>query len=195
MTIKKNITSAKKIAPKKVGKVALGDSWSHVRAFADMLHEPLVFLNKDLRVLTANESFYQKFQMTAEQTEKKLLSNLGQKEWDVKELRELLKRILPKKTCFQGFELTQEFAQIGKKVLLIHAREIQLNHNQNQVEPEQIILLAIQDVTELTNITLSLSTQDLIHRKEITALHKIIRERKAASIELTGFINSLSGFT
>jgi hypothetical protein len=195
MTTKKITTIKKKLLKQKGQKIIWSDSWTYMRTVVDMLHEPFVILDKELRIIAANECFYQKFKMTTMQTEGKLLYNLGHKEWDIPELRELLEIILPKDTFFKGFELVQDFANLGQKVLLLNAREIHLNQKQNQLKPERIILLAMQDITELTTIAHSLSVQSSVNKKEITSLNNIVKDLKATSVELTEIIKSLSGFT
>ena len=94
-----------------------------------------MILDKDLRVLAGNECYYKLFGVTARATEHKLLYNLGNKEWDIPDLKELLEIILPKDTFFKGFEVAQEFTGVGHKVMLLNAREIHLSQKQKKLNP------------------------------------------------------------
>src|SRR5882762_250889 len=78
----------------------LNESYDYSEAIISTIHEPMIILDKDLRVKSANESFYNVFQVTSEETEKTLLYDLGDKQWDIPSLRELLEDIIPKNTRF-----------------------------------------------------------------------------------------------
>ncbi|CAN5197995.1 hypothetical protein BH09PAT1_BH09PAT1_2570 [soil metagenome] len=119
----------------------------YAQAIVETVREPLVVLDADLRILTANRSFYKIFHVNKIDTEKKLIYNLGNGQWDHPKLRYLLNDILPQKSFFQDFEIEHEFPVIGKRVVLLNGRKIvQKNHN------EPMILLAIEDITEKKQI-------------------------------------------
>ena len=121
----------------------LNESYDYSEAIISTIHEPMIILDKDLRVKSANKSFYQKFRVTEEETERTLLYDLGNKQWNIPRLRELLEDIIPKNTHFHDFEVTHTFPGIGEKIMLLNARRIvQKSHG------EQLILLAINDITE-----------------------------------------------
>ena len=105
--------------------------------------EPLVVLDKNLRVKTANISFYKAFQVSEKETEGTLIYNLGDRQWDIPELRMLLEKILPEKSIFNDFEVTHTFPHIGKLIMILNAREV-INKN----NAEKLILLSIVDVTQ-----------------------------------------------
>ncbi|MEJ2023867.1 MAG: PAS domain-containing protein, partial [Deltaproteobacteria bacterium] len=107
------------------------------------LREPLVVLNADLRVIKANESFYRTFKVDPEETEGVLIYDLGNRQWDIPKLRELLEDILPQESSFSDFEVEHDFDTIGSKIMHLNARRIFRESKQNQ-----LILLAIEDVTE-----------------------------------------------
>jgi two-component system CheB/CheR fusion protein len=116
------------------------------RAFAEgiiaTVREPLIILDANFKVITANPSFYQTFRVTAEQTENHILYELGNGQWDIPELRLLLEEILPQNSVFNDFAVEHEFPSIGRKKMLLNARKIV------QQEPnDQLILLAIEDTT------------------------------------------------
>jgi PAS domain S-box-containing protein len=110
----------------------------------DTVREPLISLNQDLRVITVSRSFYDFFKVKPEATVGKLIYDLGNKQWDIPKLRELLETILPQKTSFNNYEVEHEFSTIGKRVMLLNARQIKRTSKKN----ERIILLAIEDITE-----------------------------------------------
>ena len=107
------------------------------------IREPLVMLDPDLNVIKANHSFYHTFKVKPEQTEGTLIYNLGNRQWDIPKLRELLEEILPQNTKFNDFEVEHHFETIGRKIMHLNARRIYTEENQTQ-----LILLAIEDVTE-----------------------------------------------
>ncbi len=116
-------------------------------AIVETVREPLVVLDRDLRVLTANRSFYKVFHVDKKETEHKLIYKLGNGQWDIPKLRYLLTDILPQKSFFQDFEIEHDFPIIGKRVVILNGRKvIQKNHN------EEMILLAIEDITEKKQI-------------------------------------------
>jgi transcriptional regulator with GAF, ATPase, and Fis domain len=109
----------------------------------DSIREPLLVLDPDLKVVRANQAFYQTFNAKPEKTEDTLIYALGNGQWDIPKLRELLEDILPQNTIFKDFEVEHNFEAIGRKIMHLNARRIYGQGNQTQ-----LILLAIEDVTE-----------------------------------------------
>jgi PAS domain S-box-containing protein len=107
------------------------------------VREPLIVLDQDLRVVTVSRSFYEVFQVSPEETVGRLIYDLGNKQWDIPKLRELLETILPQKTTFDDYEVEHDFAGIGKRVMLLNARQIERASGE-----KRIILLAIEDITK-----------------------------------------------
>jgi transcriptional regulator with GAF, ATPase, and Fis domain len=107
------------------------------------VRESLVVLDSDLKVIKANDSFYRTFKVTPEETEGALIYNLGNGQWDIPRLRELLEDILPKNSTFNDFEVEHNFDTIGRKIMHLNARRIYRKFNSTR-----LILLAIEDVTE-----------------------------------------------
>ncbi|MFO8004604.1 PAS domain-containing protein, partial [Guyparkeria sp.] len=112
-----------------------------VRSIVDTVREPLLVLDRHLRVQSANRSFYRTFQVLPQDTEGRLLYDLGNRQWDIPRLRTLLEEILPHDTVVDDFELTHDFPDIGHKVMLLNARRL-------PQEGDDRILLALEDVTE-----------------------------------------------
>ncbi len=123
---------------------AVQDALAYAEAIVATVREPLVVLDGDLRVRTANRSFYSTFRVRPEDTEGQLLYDLGNRQWAIPALRKLLEDVLPQNTAFNDFSVEHEFPSIGRKVMLLNARKLfrQGNHS-------ELILLAIEDVTAL----------------------------------------------
>jgi PAS domain S-box-containing protein len=124
-------------------KVSLDEAGEYAESIINTVREPLIILDQDLRVVTASRSFYDFFKVNPDETEGQLIYNLGNDQWDIPKLRELLETILPQKTTFDNFEVEHEFAGIGSRTMLLNARQII-----RALGKERIILLAIEDITE-----------------------------------------------
>ncbi|HEY9748522.1 MAG TPA: CheR family methyltransferase, partial [Allocoleopsis sp.] len=111
-------------------------------AIVDTVWEPLLVLNGDLQVITANRSFYDMFQVSPGQTEQHSIFELGNGQWNIPQLRSRLAEILASNTQFQDFEVEHEFDQIGHKTMRLKARKMP------KIDSTQMILLAIEDITE-----------------------------------------------
>ena len=124
-------------------------SWTYIKTIVDVVREPVLILDKDLRVMAANESFYRTFQVEHKDTEGKNVYELGNGQWNIPALRKLLDDILPKNTFFKGFEVAHEFPFIGKKVMILNARQIHFKEDTALEVFPPIIMLAMEDVTEI----------------------------------------------
>lgn len=117
-------------------------------AYADdiiaTLREPFIVLDFNLRVKTANRSFYDKFQVSKEETENRLVYDLGDGQWDIPGLRKLLDEVLSRNQSVHDFEVEHVFPQLGRKTMLLNARPFPPDSK----HPE-LILLAVEDVSAL----------------------------------------------
>jgi PAS domain-containing protein len=136
-------------------------SWTYIKTVVDVVHDPILILDKDFRVLSANESFYEKFKTNRKDTEGQIVYELGNEQWNIPELRKLLEDILPKKTFFKGFEVTHIFPQIGRRVMILNSRQIFVQNK--SISHEDIILLAMDDITEMVDVAEMLAR----HTKEV----------------------------
>ena len=107
------------------------------------VREPLIALGEDLRVVRASRSFYDFFKVRPEETVGRHIYDLGNKPWNIPKLRDLLETILPQKTTFDNYEVECDFPTIGRRIMLLNARQIERG-----LGKEQIILLAIEDITD-----------------------------------------------
>ena len=104
---------------------------------------PLLVLEQDLCVNTANEAFYDSFQVNSAETQGRLVYELGNGQWNIPKLRELLETILPHHTVLTGFEVTHDFESIGRRTMLLNARRME-----NEPDIPDRIVLVIEDITE-----------------------------------------------
>jgi two-component system CheB/CheR fusion protein len=121
----------------------LMEARDYAEAIVQTVREPLLVLNLDLRVISANRSFYDTFHVAPVETEQHLIFELGNGQWNIPQLRSLLEEILANNTQFQDFEVEHDFEQIGRKIMRLNARKMPM------IDNTQMILLAIEDITEL----------------------------------------------
>ncbi|MCE8424122.1 MAG: PAS domain-containing protein, partial [Candidatus Methanoperedens sp.] len=114
------------------------------KSFVDTIHEPFLLLDKDKKVIYVNRSFCDTFKVTVDETIGNVLYDIGKREWDIPELRTLFDDFLQKKKDFNGFEVDHNFPTIGHKIMMLNARIIEA-----EGRPEHIILLAIEDITDI----------------------------------------------
>jgi hypothetical protein len=125
------------------------ENWTYIKTVVDVVREPMLILDKNLCVMAANEPFYRTFQVEQKDTEHMHVYALGNGQWNIPSLKKLLEDILPKNTFFKGFEVAHEFPVIGKKIMILNAR--QMHFKEHTLFPP-IILLAIEDVTEIMGV-------------------------------------------
>jgi nitrogen-specific signal transduction histidine kinase len=166
------------------------ESWTYIKTVVDVVHEPVLILDKDLRVLAANESFYKVFQVDSKDTENKIVYELGNGQWNIAKLRKLLEDILPQNSFFKGFEVTHKFPGIGQKTMILNARQIHIKkESTTNVEPA-IILLAIEDITDMMNVAKMLADHtkkfeaELMGRTQKLEVHILELEKEIAGLKL-----------
>src|SRR2546421_4608093 len=115
---------------------------TYAQDIVDTVREPLLMLDTTLRVQSANRAFYQTFQVSPEETENHLIYELGNGQWDIPDLRTLLEDIVPTSSVFSDFELEHDFPVIGRRVMLLNARQLLAGSH------AELLVLAMEDVTE-----------------------------------------------
>ena len=154
-------------------KKSADEALEYAESIINTVREPLIALDQDLRVVTASRSFYEVFKVNQEETVGQLIYDLGNKQWDIPKLRELLEDILPQKATFDDYEVEHDFSTIGRRIMLLNARQIKRVWGK-----ERIILLAIEDITE---------------RKQVeNALHAAKQAVEAASRAKSEFLANMS---
>lgn len=144
---------------------------------------PLMILNANLQVQTANESFYRSFGVEASLTEGRQVYELGNGQWNIPALRLLLEDILPKQHVVHQYEVTHEFEHIGKRSMLLDAR---------QVDHLQTIVLSFSDITELKQAEAAvMQAQEALARHSFT-LEKLVGERTASLRETVRELEAFS---
>ena len=140
---------------------SLGEgSWTYIKTVVDIVRGPILILDKELRVMAANEPFYKMFQVEPKDTENKAVYELGNGQWDIPALRKLLQDILPKNTFLKGFEVAHEFPLVGRKVIILNARQIHFKEGIVSELFPPIILLAMEDVTEMMAVAETIASND-----------------------------------
>jgi PAS domain S-box-containing protein len=124
-------------------KVAEDDAREFAQSIIDTIREPLVALDQDLRIVAVSRAFYDVFHVSADQTLGQVIFDLGNGQWDIPRLRELLDTILLQATTFNDYEVVHDFSTIGRRTMLLNARQVK-----RSLGKEKILLLAIEDVTE-----------------------------------------------
>jgi nitrogen-specific signal transduction histidine kinase len=114
---------------------------TYAQNIVDTVREPLLILDASLRVQSGNRAFYQTFKVSSEETENRLIYELGNGQWDIPNLRTLLEDIVPKSSVFSDFELEHDFPSIGRRAMLLNARKLQAGHH------GELLVLAMEDVT------------------------------------------------
>ena len=140
---KQAIKDKRKIAHQDNRINALTERLDYYKDITETVNEPFIILDKNLCVITANLVFYRKFKVREKETESKRIYELGDNQWDVPKLRDLLEHILPAHRVFNNYEITHDFPGIGVKTMRLNAR---------QIDSKQLILLAIEDITSQSEL-------------------------------------------
>lgn len=156
------------------------------QAIFDTVREPLLVLDKDLRVVAASRSFYLTFRVNRQETQGRLLYALGNGQWDIPALRTLLEKIAPEHGVMDDYVVEHEFPEIGQRVMLLNARKVFYEGNNHTT-----ILLAIEDIT--TRRAAEREVQHLLHQKEL--LLEEMQHRIANSLQIIASILLLKAST
>jgi two-component system CheB/CheR fusion protein len=175
-------------------KIAEDAAREYSESIINTLREPLIVLDQDLRVVSVSRAFYEFFKVNPEDTVGQLIYDLGNKQWNIPKLRELLETILPQKATFDNYEVEHNFANIGRRIMLLNARQIK-----RVLGKERIILLSIEDITGRRDIENGLERA----REEMKALATELKRAATAkseflanmSHELRTPLNSINGFS
>ncbi|OGP53771.1 MAG: hypothetical protein A2162_03290 [Deltaproteobacteria bacterium RBG_13_52_11b] len=165
-----------KTTERKRAKRAVQESREYAESIVETVREPLVVLDADLKVISVNPSFYQTFKVTPEDTEGRLIYDLGNGQWNISGLRVLLEEIIPRSNQFQNFEVDHQFPGIGRKMMLLNARRIY-----SKGIGAQMVLLAIEDITQ--------------RREAEDEIKKLNEDLSLRAIELEAACRELETFT
>ena len=159
----------------------LNASRYYAESIVSTIRHPLIVLDKAMRIKTANASFYQKFNAEEQDTEGNLFYEIQNRQWDDTEMRSILEKILPKHERLTDFEIILKFPSIGERHMLLNARQIL-----NEKTSEQLILLAIEDITEQTAARKIIEENEKRSEKERKLLHDFLTQAPAMLAILKG---------
>lgn len=162
------------------------ESWTYIKTVVNVVREPVLILDKDFRVMVANEPFYRTFQVEPKDTVTSQVYELGNGQWNIPALRKLLEDVLPKNTFFKGFEVDHEFPFIGRKIMMLNARQIHFKDDPATALFPPIILLAMEDVTEVMHVAETFAD----HTKKIET--KFIERTRELESYVTRLENEIS---
>jgi two-component sensor histidine kinase len=150
------------------------DACALAQAIVDTVREPLIVLDKDLRVVAASRSFYVKFSADPRDTQGKRFYELGDREWDIPKLRLLLEEIIPNQSPMAEYEVEHDFPRIGRRVMLLNACIVRYEKAHTN------ILIGIEDITVQRN--LEGDKDDLLRQKDV--LLDELQHRVANSLQI-----------
>ena len=153
----------------------VADACALAQSIVDTVREPVIVLDKGLRVIAASRAFYSKFEVSPEETQRKLLYELGDGQWDIPKLRVLLENIIPEHGAMEDYEVEHEFPHLGTRIMLLNARQVFYKDG-----AETTILLGIEDVT--ARRILEREKDDLLRQKDV--LLEEIKHRIANSLQI-----------
>src|SRR5687768_8334344 len=151
---------------------------TYAQDVVETVREPLLILDPDLRVHSANRAFYRTFRVSPEETEDRLIYELGNGQWNIPALRTLLEDIIPQRTVFDDYELEHDFPSIGRKVMLLNARRLRAGYH------SALLVLALEDVTERRRI----HDLELRFTSELQESYRRLQELEKQRDDLTGMI-------
>ncbi|MBF8275101.1 MAG: methyltransferase/methylesterase, CheR/CheB with sensor [Candidatus Brocadiaceae bacterium] len=137
------ITGVKRLEASLRESEVIQEACRFAESIVETIREPLLIMDAELRVVSANRSFYRTFHVSPEETKNSLLYELGNRQWDIPALRRLLEDILPKNNQINDYKIEHDFPEIGRRVMLLNAQQII-----REGAGIQMILLAIEDITE-----------------------------------------------
>jgi two-component sensor histidine kinase len=145
----------------------------------DTVREPLIVLDNDLRVVAASRSFYRTFKVNRDETQGRLLYELGDGQWDIPKLRVLLEKIIPEHGVMENYEVEHEFPGLGCRTMCLNARQVFYEGNSPAT-----LLLGIEDITE--TLALEREKDDLLRQKDV--LLEEMQHRVANSLQIIASI-------
>jgi PAS domain S-box-containing protein len=177
-----------------------------VETVINTVPEPLITLDKDLRIVTVNRFFYTFFKLKPEKTIGHLILELDNKRWNIPALRELLETILPHKTSVDDYMLEHDFTDIGRRILMLNASQIEQAGSK-----KHRFLLSIRDTTERSD-ELVIANQELAYQKKetqgllqslkratnvFTRTHEgiMVTDANAKIVEINSTFSQITGYT
>jgi len=177
-----NARVGKDITEQKRAEKEVQNAWEYAQDIIETVRESLLVLDTNLRVVSANRSFYDTFKVTEHETKGFLIYDLGNRQWDIPCLRLLLEEVLPANRSFDNFDIEHDFPTVGHKAMLVNAREVK-----QEMGHDKLILVAIEDITERKRAEEKLK-ETLVSRNELAIE---VAERKRAEEKLKQTVAAL----
>ena len=156
------------------------DGHSLANAIVNTVREALIVLDRDLRVVAANRSFYQTFGANPQDTQGQLFYDLDSGQWNIPALRRFLEEVIPQHRAIEGYEVEHEFPTIGRRTLLLNARQV----FEEEHPDSTLLLLAIEDITQRRDA--EREKDELLRQKEM--LLQEMQHRVANSLQIIASI-------
>ena len=149
------------------------------------LREPFLVLDKNLRVISINQAFYNTFEVAEKDTLGRLLPHLGDRQWNIPKLLQLLKEIIPQKKVVKDYEVEHKFEQIGLRVMVLNACRLRVPEKiaaiisagvrkENEEKEEELILIAIEDITERKRLQEELKESEECYRRAFETSRNVL---------------------
>jgi two-component system CheB/CheR fusion protein len=133
---------------------AVKRSERYLQTIIEKVPTPLLVLDADLKVKLANETFCETFKVNRGDTIGQMLYRLGNEQWNIPALTELLQTFLPQHKLVKNFSVTHDFPEIGWKTVLVSGRRIEEAFSR---QGDPLILLTIEDITERKQAEIALA--------------------------------------
>jgi two-component sensor histidine kinase len=159
--------------------IDIRDACTFAQAIVDTVREPIVVLDRDLRVVAANRSFYRTFKVNPDDIQGRMFCELGNGEWNIPKLRLLLEKIIPEHGAMENYKVEHDFSGIVRRTMLLNAREVFY-----EAGPHTNILLSIEDVSRQS--ILEREMDKLLRQKDV--LLDEMQHRVANSLQIIASI-------
>jgi two-component system CheB/CheR fusion protein len=163
----------------------LNNSRRYIEEIFNTIHEPLLIMDKELRVLRATDGFYQLFKVGEKETEGNFLYELGNQQWNIPELRNQLENILPEQGPFKSFEIDHIFNSIGRRTMELSARQF------DTINREKLTLLAIHDITDKRKVEQGLAEAERLLAESKERLHFAVESAGIGTWDYNPITNEL----
>lgn len=158
-----------------------------------VLHEPLLMLNSDLMIQSANNAFCKTFKISHEQAVGRSLFQLQDGGWNIPGLAKEFTRIQQNDQNIIEKEIAFSFPSIGDRVINFNIQPV------NKSNGEQLILVAMDDITDRKNDIHEQKVFSDELQKQIAEKVKLERQKNdfisMASHELKTPVTSIKGYT
>ena len=166
---------------------------AYAESIVETVREPLLVLDPSLRVITANGSFYRTFQVDPSQTEGRFLYELGNRQWDLPELRKLLSNVISGDAAFDNWEVDHEFEGIGRRTMILHGCRLARRDGRSD-----LILLTVEDVTERRRTSHALMVSETRYRRLFETAQDgilIVDAETRLAFDANPFLTALLGYS